>query len=211
MTALTFERAQPGWQFWLLWVGASIAGVLVFIVMVPLINGAVALIAPAPQPGAAAAGQSLFEIAIGLTIFVALGVAIGLAQWLVMRRYLRGAGWWVLATTIGYAIPMVAAPNIPIREPPWLTGSIIFLLFGIALGILQWLVLRGRVRQPGWWIAISVAGWVLAFALTAAAIVGGLYVEPFDLLAAFLVPVAVAGAGIVWLIRRSPPVVQAAG
>lgn len=31
------------------------------------------------------------------------GLLLGLAQWLVLRRWVRQAGWWVLATTIGTA------------------------------------------------------------------------------------------------------------
>lgn len=88
-------------------------------------------------------------------------------------------------------------------EPPWLAGMVIFLEFGVILGALQWLVLRGRVDHAGWWIAISLAGWAMAAALIDLAYISGLYVEPFDLLAAFLVPVAVAGGGIAWLLRRS--------
>ncbi len=84
-----------------------------------------------------------------------------------------------------------------------------FLTFGVILGILQWLTLRGRVYQAGWWVAISIAGWLAAFALTGAAIVSGLYVEPFDMLAAFIVPIAIAGAGIIWLLRRAAPTTAA--
>ena len=43
----------------------------------------------------------------------------------------------------------------------------------------------------------------LAFLLIGAAYLSGLYVEPFDMLAAFLVPTIVTGGGMLWLLRRT--------
>jgi hypothetical protein len=128
-------------------------------------------------------------------------------QWLILRGHLPRTGWWILATLVGYSAPMALRWMAPGLEPPWLVGAAMYLTFGIVLGVLQWLVLRGRVDRASWWIAISIGGWMLAFALTGLAVVSGLYVEPFDLLAAFFVPVAVAGGGIMWLLRRSPSAV----
>ncbi len=208
MATLTVDRAQSGWRFWLLWMGASIAGVIVYGLVTPVIFGVINMLAPM-QPENIPPEQRWIGFAIGLLGSAALGAAIGAAQWLVIRRYLRGVGWWVLATMIGYAVPLSFGLIMPIREPPWLVGVSMFLTFGVILGILQWLTLRGRVYQAGWWVAISIGGWLAAFALTGAAIVSGLYVEPFDMLAAFIVPIAIAGAGIIWLLRRAAPTTAA--
>ena len=209
MATLNSDRAQAGWRFWLLWMGACIVGVFVYALMIPFIVAAMNAIAPAQQAGSGAPGQTWTGVAIALIGSGTLGAVIGLAQWLVLRRYLRGSGWWVLATAIGYAVPLALGPLFPLPQPPWLAGGMMFLLFGIVLGVLQWLVLRGRVQKAGWWVAISIVSWLAAFALIGAVIVSGLYAEPFDLYAAFLVPVALAGAGIVWVLRRAAPVVQA--
>ena len=32
---------------------------------------------------------------------------------------------------------------------------------GVAIGLAQWLVLRGRLPRAGWWILASVVGWGL--------------------------------------------------
>jgi hypothetical protein len=110
-----------------------------------------------------------------------------------------GTHWWVLATAAGYAVLTLAGnlagSMIPFQGPGWLMGGIMFLMVGIALGILQWLVLSHRVDSAGWWVVISVGGWALAYAVMGLAIVSGLYAEPFDMLAAFLVPTMVSGAG----------------
>ncbi len=211
MTTLTLNRAQPGWRFWLLWMGASLAGVIAYALTIPVIVGIVNMLAPMRQVENLAPEQRWIGIAISLFGGSALGAAIGLAQWLVMRRYLRGVGWWVLATLVGYAVPLSAGPIIPVREPSWLAGLAIFLMFGAILGILQWLTLRGRVYQAGWWMVISMIGWLVPCGLIVIAYLTGLYVEPFDMLSAFFVPVAVAGAGIVWLLRRNVPPIPAMG
>lgn len=209
MAASIGDRTQLGWRFWFIWMGASIAATVAYMLTIPLIIGIINALAPMLQAENITPEQRWIGVAITLLGSAALGAVIGLAQWLVLRRYLSRLGWWVLATMIGYVLLLTLGPSIPVREPPWLAGSIMFLMAGAALGILQWLVLRGRVYHAGWWVAISIGGWVLAFALTGIAYLSGLYVEPFDLVSAFLVPVGVAGAGIVWLLRQSAPVAQA--
>ncbi len=37
------------------------------------------------------------------------GAAIGTAQWLVIRRGLRSAGWWIPATSAGWALAGIVA------------------------------------------------------------------------------------------------------
>ena len=210
MAALAVDRAPPGWRFWLLWMGASIAAAVAYTLFIPVVFGIINALAPMQQVENLAPEQRWIGIAFGLLGSGALGAAIGLAQWWVMRKYLSRVGWWVLATLIGYAVPLSLGPLIPVREP-WLAGLSVFLMFGVILGILQWLTLRGRVQKAGWWIAVSVGGWLLPYALTDIAYLSGVYVEPFDLLSAYFIPVAVAGAGMIWLLRRSIPVIPAIG
>ncbi|MGK7907400.1 MAG: hypothetical protein AB4040_09250 [Synechococcus sp.] len=49
------------------------------------------------------------ELACGWVAAVG-GVAIGLAQWLYLRRHLRQAAWWIVASAIGLAIG--GGPNL---------------------------------------------------------------------------------------------------
>jgi hypothetical protein len=66
---------------------------------------------PAPDPGSgslaatadsaallATAQTLLSRLAVGLLL---AGALFGLAQWLVLRQYVRGAGWWVPANVLG--------------------------------------------------------------------------------------------------------------
>jgi hypothetical protein len=127
-------------------------------------------------------------------------MVFGLAQDQPLRKYVSRMHGWVLATAAGYAT-LTLDSMIPFQVPGWLMGGIMFHMVGTALGILQRLVLRPRVDTVGWWVVISVGGWALACAVTGLAIVSGLYVEPFDMLAAFLVPTAVSGAGMARLLQ----------
>jgi uncharacterized membrane protein len=36
--------------------------------------------------------------------FLSLGLAIGIAQWLLLRRRLSHAGWWIAATVVGWGL-----------------------------------------------------------------------------------------------------------
>lgn len=51
-------------------------------------------------------GTLLMTVSAALLGFV-LGAMMGFAQWLVLRPYIRNAGWWVLASAAGWAMGMV--------------------------------------------------------------------------------------------------------
>lgn len=201
MATLVTKPARPGTRFWLAWMFATIAGVFLYMIVFPPVFNAI------NEYLGGTRSELWIGIALGAISAITLGATIGAAQWLVLRGHLPRTGWWILATLIGYSMPLSFGSFVGGLEPPWLAGLAMFLEFGVVLGVLQWLVLRGRVGHARWWIAISIAGWAIAAALIDLAYISGLYVEPFDLLAAFLVPVAVAGGGIVWLLRQSVPAI----
>ena len=74
-------------------------------------------------------------------------------------------------------------------------------------------MLRGRVPYAGWWIAINIAGWVASFPVGAASEYAQFSIESFLGMVFFaislLVPFAVAGGGMVWLLRQTAPARQA--
>ena len=72
------------------------------------------------------------------------GAAIGLAQWLVLRGRLTGAGWWILASVVGWGLV----------EP--IKGEVIdslleFLTIGAVpasvTGLVLWLLLLSLLRH----------------------------------------------------------------
>jgi hypothetical protein len=66
------------------------------------------------------------------------GAMVGLLQWLLLRRWLRHAGWWIVATAVGWAVPV------------WLSPIPGFGAWGFVLtGVIPATVLVLLLRQPG--------------------------------------------------------------
>ncbi len=221
---VTVERKQPGWMFLLLWYVATFAGGLLYVIPVGAVHILLGLdrLADPPRPGELSTGVLVLAAVL---CGAACGSTIGLAQWLVLRRELKRIGWWVAATVAGYAsiglLPLIAAAFQPgwlewaftliitgkihwlarveatWPAASWPAGAITLTLFGTVLGIMQWLVLRGRVRQAAWWIAISTGGWALA-----AVLISRMPSRFLVVTVSWDAPVVVAAVGMVWLLRR---------
>ena len=56
---------------------------------------------PSAGLGFAAGTQVGWRIGAAASFFL-LGLFIAISQWFVLRRYLRGAGWWPLVTALGF-------------------------------------------------------------------------------------------------------------
>jgi hypothetical protein len=59
-----------------------------------------------------------------------LGLAVGIAQWLILRRELRWAGWWIIFSVMGWVTGLTLLPGA------LLTGTMAGALTGLALEIL---------------------------------------------------------------------------
>jgi hypothetical protein len=109
------------------------------------------------------------------------GAAVGTAQWLVLRGGLRRVGWWVPATSAGWALAGVVAGILSgaiggavtgIGRDVGVWGFVVAAAVGIlALGFLpvtfQWMILRRQVHRARRWLlgaagAFLVAAWVAA-------------------------------------------------
>ncbi|MCK4899229.1 MAG: hypothetical protein KAS38_10645 [Anaerolineales bacterium] len=81
-----------------------------------------------------------FGALMSFTGVVALGGAVaGTLQWLVLRGQVSRAGWWVLASTVGWGLGMTAAIAYSWPGPMWLivTGAVLGAVTG---GALVWLL-----------------------------------------------------------------------
>jgi len=80
---------------------------------------------------------------LGGTVVGALGGAVvGILQWLVLRRQVSRAGWWVLASTVGLGLSMaVAGAFLDMELVGLLVGGAV--LGAVTGGALVWLL-----RQP---------------------------------------------------------------
>lgn len=86
------------------------------------------------------------------------GIFIGIAQWIVLRRYIPSKSW-IPATTLGWAFSMgVYSKLVYINE--WIS---VFAL--ICLGFAQWLVLRKHIKHSWVWILVPILPALLVAAL----------------------------------------------
>jgi len=74
---------------------------------------------------------------------------------------------WVLASIVGWALGAIVSLLVSAIAPvvgaiPVVGGSII----GAGVGIMQWLVLRRRFHQAGWWVLASTMGSVVGWAVS---------------------------------------------
>lgn len=61
---------------------------------------------------------------------VVIGLITGIAQWLILRRELHWAGWWIIFSIIGWTTGLTLLPGV------LLTGTMAGVLTGFALEIL---------------------------------------------------------------------------
>ena len=195
---MTVERSQVGWGFWLGWVLASTVGMFA-----GFTAGFFSLALTADVLDVL--GDWSFELAWGIMI----GIGVGILQWLVLRRRVSGVGWWVLASAAAGAV-IFLAENIGYSESlsfgALLRYAVVVALSGAVAGILQWLVLRGKVSRAGWWVLASTVGWVLAKTVSRAIPwdeTGDINFMPLVVTGAVLG--AVTGGALVWLLRQPVP------
>jgi hypothetical protein len=129
------------WTVWLLWALSNILGFALGI------------------------GLSLFtnKVVGEILSFIPFGIVVGLSQWLVLRKIIKGSGWWILATTLGATLGLAGTNVIHSAligvNVYILAGSLGMAALGLVVGMAQWWILRGQLGKAGWWIPASAAGW----------------------------------------------------
>lgn len=150
------------------------------------------------------------------------GIITGVIQWLALRLKVPRVRGWILACVIGslfeggfrsFALNIFGVVNGPIiRSTIALIGLLATLLApafiaGVFTGLLQWLVLHGKVRRAGWWVVV-----VCVEGLTAASIYFAGIVAPTSRFLAVNDPLSAAvwaiifgfltGIPLTWLLRE---------
>lgn len=100
-----------------------------------------------------------------LVLGLVTGIVLGLVQWLVLRIYLLDAGWWILATSLGWGFGFSGGAYLAnLAELVDLGFSLsIGVTVGLSTGIAQWLVLQRVSSYAGWWVLASLFSWTSAF------------------------------------------------
>jgi hypothetical protein len=144
------EPRAGGWQFFLWWMLAFLG--------FPL-GGVLALVLVGSVEGAASG-------ALGGAL---AGAVIGAAQWLVLRRYMRVGPEWILATALGVAIGDGVGALLTGAGTGIGALLITGLATGVAVGLLQWRLLRGRILLASLWLPVVAITWPVGWTVTWAA------------------------------------------
>jgi hypothetical protein len=103
-----------------------------------------------------------------------VGAVIGGGQWLVLRRLLPDAAWWIAATACGQSVGLaVGAPLVSYGTEPGdlaIQGAVA----GLTTGVLQSLVLRRNGAFGRWWALAGPPLWATGWLVTWA---GGIHVD----------------------------------
>jgi len=174
--AIMADKRPIGWLSLLLWVLASVVGwgLLPFLEL-----GVVFPVFGALFSGQTAAEMSEFSWAFqgaifGIILGVVFGVMIGVLQWLVLRRQIDRAYWWIAATVAGLGLgtPLGILALRPMFAGPTGIGELSSLLYfillaalvpGAVVGLLQRLVLRRHFSGTWWWVLTSALTWPVSF------------------------------------------------
>jgi hypothetical protein len=92
--------------------------------------------------------QSLTGGILGALLF---GLAVGSAQWLVLRTQIILTSRYILATSLGWGLAGILV-----------NYNYIGIVGGIMVGIAQWLVLKRKFFQATWWMIANILGWGLS-------------------------------------------------
>ena len=135
---------------WLGWLLSTVLGQLVGMIMAVLVA---VLLAPRIYlmlGGWQANIGGAVEFATALVRGVIFGLVIGFMQWLILRRYLQAAGWWVLAVTVAMAITSVIStlwlPDV--GQEGFVALPLTMSVTGVIVGAITGLVLTWLLRKP---------------------------------------------------------------
>jgi tRNA A-37 threonylcarbamoyl transferase component Bud32 len=135
------RQRVANWALWSSWVLASAVGRGV---------GSYLVVELLPERFVALVNATSFTV-VSAVWEAGVGAVVGVAQWVVLRRRIRRAGWWVLASTVGWAVFGIGYAMVFASD----RGGFLFGGFGVAVGVAQWLVLRGQIERAGWWVLVS--------------------------------------------------------
>ncbi|MBS1152205.1 MAG: NmrA family protein [Myxococcaceae bacterium] len=96
------------------------------------------LIAGAPTPGSLAEPRGWMIALVSALAGALAGAVIGTAQWLALRKVAPGAGRWIGASALGWALALplnVLAGTLPQPSDPWLKTLLVSAGLGLAAGV----------------------------------------------------------------------------
>ena len=153
--------------------------------------------------------RATFDGTMGVTLGIVMGTIGGFAQWVVLRERFAGAGWWILASALGFATVFSMGGTVHPNENPAMIGIRMAIAFGLVAGIPQWIILRQKVARAGWWVLANILGLLVAemgfpISIAISAATGNDNLSMLVVAPVFAAGYgAVTGAVMVWLLNQS--------
>jgi len=170
------KRSQVGWRFGILWMLLNTVGWPIGFFMGFALGSII-------SEGIFESGVLIGEI-LGYFMFgAALGSAVGLMQWFVLRRQISRASWWILASAAGLAVVIGAGIAVArltdyseelVNFAVLCRWVVVMALGGAVTGMLQRPILRQRVSRASWWVLASTLGWALSIFVAGSIMLGRL-------------------------------------
>lgn len=193
------EQKQVGWVFLVWWTGLTIVG--------GLVGDYIAEILGLGTQGLDTAAGVLLSM-LGSGVFA---LAISVAQWILLRRYISKSIWWLVSGTVGRAFGVLIgfiAVMMIIVQFDLQGGTWSYLAYvtirGAVLGVSQWIILRQWRAKTGWWILGNAIGWMLV-PIVADFFVGTTISNSIVSILLYAIPGIITGALIVWILRQPIP------
>jgi hypothetical protein len=167
----TFQIFVRGIVFWFLWIFATLAGLLVHWTLLHGTGYESGIISTLETwIGSTGTNLQILEFTTNGLLGLVEGFILGLFQWMVLRKRIKGSLAWIPATSLGMMLGLVAfwgsfvfitGDQLPQGNPmDWVFG-LGFLrsgLVGLCLGVTQWIVLRRQFPGHGWWVPAVLIG-----------------------------------------------------
>jgi len=131
-------------------------------------------------------GWIIGQLFNGIPIVIA-GAAISAIQWAVLYKRIQKSWRWGVFSTVGWIGGYILSVILFSENAGIFLGPFI----GIAIGGMQWLILKNEFDWAGWWIVISMLAWTT-----------GLLIMP-GLFTSGALPGALTGLALVILFRFS--------
>jgi hypothetical protein len=144
---------RPGWAFLLWWVVANTVGATIGGFLARTIAGGLL---------SAGLGYTYDIVSYNILMGLLLGSAIGLVEWLVLRPYISDMGWWVPATTIGWASAFMIGAYAGAGSASYENSILFGMLIGTASSLAQYIALRRLITLAEVWVVVNALAWIVA-------------------------------------------------
>jgi hypothetical protein len=190
-------KNPPGVWFWLAWVLGSGAAFTTLLLLGFTVSTAMLGILGYEESDLEVGGPFTFYLTVA---FAFGGAGIGIVQWLLLRRRINRAGWWVLSWMVGMSLVSLISIALEDLTSEAVSELVHNGLAGLVVGLIHYFVLKDQREWAAVWLVAIVASFVAAgaaaFALTT-------LLEDFEGASyATLVGMAISGFVMVQLLRR---------